>query len=124
MNGAEQLEKWPVYREMLATHEMFRRCGFPAEEIFAFIGLNSAMILKTQGLEFSVSFPALPMPIEEFRDGWQAICEQVRELPQPLLDRCVVEWKSKYSLPDMLLAMRTKGISFSTPSPDVHGWVH
>ncbi len=120
MNANDLLEQWGVYREMLATHEMLRKLGFPAEEIFAFIGLNSAIILRTQGREFSVAFPALPMPLEEFSDGWRTIAEQIQEVRQELLDRCVEEWQDKYSRPEFVVAIQSKGINIAKARAVIH----
>lgn len=110
MIADELLERWSDYREILGSHEVLRQLGFPAEEIFVFIGLNSAVVLKTQGREFSIAFPELPMPMDEFSAGWETICKGIEEIAQPLLDRCLADWRAKYDLPTMLMVIRSKGI--------------
>lgn len=69
----------PLFEAMLATFEAFRRLGFPADDIFAAWGERGpqpAMVLRSQGREFVVTFPLvhrdLPKTTDEFIEGWKA----------------------------------------------------
>lgn len=62
----------PTLREAIALHEVLRRLGFPADDIFVALNPDSTMliILRTQKKEVAIIAGSVPYEGEEFSVMW------------------------------------------------------
>lgn len=64
-----------VIKELLATHEILRRLGFRSEDIYCCYYSNQiAVVLKTQGMEFTITCGEPGMSGPKFAELWTRAC--------------------------------------------------
>lgn len=114
----------PLIRDAWTAHEAFRRLDFPADDIFVLLGANIAVMLKTDGKEFTVNVGVHPRGSEWFGQMWSAFVEGLDDIPQSALDEA---WKGSvfftHSL-EFLTALRGKGFELPTSDPDGRNLLH
>ena len=111
------------YRMILGTWQVFRLLGFQAIDIHVWFGINYAVVLKTQGKEFSMAFERIEGPQDEFRSGWMKIAKSLVEMSHEVGDRCLADWNSKWSRVELVMGLHAKGIRLNTDlesGPTVH----
>lgn len=106
-----------VFAQAYGTHECFRRCGFPAEEIF--VHLNPSpdhsvlVILRMQGKEFLVTVGKFYDGVDDFAARWTAFCKDVHsgKIPESELQEAYQVSVCCQQKVEFLRTMERKGIA-------------
>lgn len=103
-------------REMLSTHEAFRKLGFRSEDIFANYSTGGIVFMEVvaQEKKFVVSCGILRMSEEEFDKAWVAIVEalckgEYRE--EDLMKMYEASWIGNHSA-ELVIKMTLRGFRF------------
>lgn len=94
MNNYESVS--PAMREMLATHDAFRKLGFTPDDIFVHYNSDGTVLVAVHGKddrEFAVTCGHVDLSREGFVREWTRVVEAVRSasFPQADLDRMWIE---------------------------------
>jgi len=111
----------PTMRAFLGCWEGFRKIGFSADDLYFSVGRavefagrpGCYVTLRTQGREFNVLVgPAGADGGAALQEEYARVAEAIsgRQVPMADLDRIWQECKLREHMPELLLAIETKGI--------------
>lgn len=115
----------PTLRRFFGGWEVFRKLGFPADELFCQVersvilgGRYGCFIrLQSQGLEFTVECGLVGADPNGFLADYSRISKAINEhqVEQAALDRMHQESEPYQKIADLVLALKSKG--FRVPDP-------
>lgn len=96
----------PEFREACATHEFFRKLGYPAENLFIHLREDGMLmvVLRHGGKQFAVNINWTKLTQEELETKWPELIIQINnhEVSQEELDAV---WYNSYIFTNKVLAV-------------------
>lgn len=104
------------YKEAFAMHELLRRLGFGPDDIYAMYSEGVLIIvLRSQGLEFSMNVGPLNHTYEEFEETWKKFLFKLKryEIDEDALVKVWTESEVFKNKVNILFALVTKGFKLN-----------